>query len=202
MADDPSYENKSGVKNYFPITPSNEPGASGWREFIRFTVIAIIIVVPFRLFVAQPFIVSGASMSPTFETGQYLIVDELTYHFESPKRGDVVILKKPFEESEYLIKRIVGLPGDTIIVKDGMVSIKAEGTENAFTIPEPYVKNVKMETFEKTVGKDEYFVMGDNRPVSLDSRYIGPIPKNHVVGRAILRLFPISKIDYFPGRNL
>lgn len=177
----------------------NELNEPGWKEFLRFVIIAIVIVVPFRLFVAQPFIVSGASMSPTFETGQYLIVDELTYRFEPPKRGDVIVLNKPSQEGEYLIKRIVGLPSETIVISGGVVSIKEKNGQNEMTVSEPYVKNKKVEDFKKTLDENEYFVLGDNRPVSLDSRYIGPIPKDHIVGRAILRLFPITKAGIFPG---
>lgn len=170
-----------------------------WKEFFRFIVIALAIVIPFRLFIAQPFIVSGASMSPTFETGQYLIVDELTYRFEQPNRGDVIILKKPREEKEYLIKRIVGLPGETITVKNGAVSVKNGEFPDGLPVSEPYVINKSADSLERALGPDEYFAMGDNRPVSLDSRFIGPIPKDHIVGRALVRLFPLSQIGLFPG---
>lgn len=168
-------------------------------DFFRFTLIAVAIVIPFRLYVAQPFIVSGASMSPTFETGQYLIVDELTYRLGEPKRGDVVILKKPREEAEFLIKRIVGLPGETVEINGGVITIKNKENENGFVVPEPYVKNTRVENFKVIIDRNEYFVMGDNRPVSLDSRFIGTIPRDHIVGRAILRLLPISETSFLPG---
>lgn len=170
-----------------------------WKEFLRFLVIALIVVVPFRLFIAQPFIVSGTSMVPTFENSEYLIVDELSYRFHNPARGDVIILKKPREESEYLIKRVIGLPGDTIIIKNGAISIKDSSHPEGFTLNEPYILNHSTDNSETTLGNDEYFVMGDNRPVSLDSRFIGPIPKDHIVGRTYLRLFPVTRIGYLPG---
>lgn len=187
-------------KNNSPPALLNEPREPAWKEFIRFTLIALAIVIPFRLFIAQPFIVSGASMSPTFETGQYLIIDELTYRFENPKRGDVVILKKPREESEYLIKRIIGLPGETVIIKSGVVSVK-DSYDKITVIEEPHVKNTSFENFEVSLGASEYFVMGDNRPVSLDSRLVGPIPRDHIIGRALVRLFPVNQISIFPGVN-
>lgn len=174
-------------------------GESNWKDFFRFTLIALAIVIPFRIFIAQPFMVSGASMSPTFESGQYLIVDEISYRLESPARGDVIILKKPRQESEYLIKRIVGLPGETVIINDGAVSVKESGNGKETAINEPYVKNKSAENSEYDLGEDEYFVMGDNRPVSLDSRFIGPVPKDHIVGRAFIRLFPVNKLSVLPG---
>lgn len=175
------------------------PSESNWKDFFRFTLIALAIVIPFRLYIAQPFMVSGASMSPTFETGQYLIVDELSYRLESPKRGDVVILKKPRQESEFLIKRIVGLPGETVIIKGGVVSIKKAGDSKDVVLDEPYVINKSVENSENKLSDTEYFVMGDNRPVSLDSRFIGPIPRDHIVGRAFVRLFPVNKLSILPG---
>ena len=168
-----------------------------WIDFIRFILLALLIVVPFRIFVAQPFIVSGSSMSPTFETGEYLIVDELSYRFEEPKRGDVVILKKPKQEDEYLIKRIIGMPNETVTIKNGAVTVKDGAGE--IVLEEPYVINKRIENYETTVGPNEYFVMGDNRMVSLDSRVIGPVPRDHIVGRAFLRLFPVDEISIFPG---
>ena len=180
-------------------TEEKMPRESAWKEFLRFALIALAIVIPFRLFVAQPFIVSGASMSPTFETGEYLIVDELTYRFEEPKRGDVIILKKPSGGGEYLIKRIVGLPGDTVVIKNGAVTVKSKGNPDGEKISEPYVKNKKEENLEIAVGNNEYFVMGDNRPISLDSRYIGAIPKENIVGRAWARVLPVKEMALFPG---
>ncbi|MEK7614125.1 MAG: signal peptidase I [Patescibacteria group bacterium] len=192
-------ENQKKNENNTPSASPEEKNGSSWMDFFRFTLIAVAIVIPFRLYVAQPFIVSGASMSPTFETGQYLIVDELTYRLGEPKRGDVVILKKPREEAEFLIKRIVGLPGETVEINGGVITIKNKENENGFVVPEPYVKNTRVENFKVIIDRNEYFVMGDNRPVSLDSRFIGTIPRDHIVGRAILRLLPISETSFLPG---
>src|SRR5579872_6561296 len=89
-----------------------------WKELAKLILIAVVIVIPFRLFVAQPFVVDGASMDPTFKNGQYLIVDELSYHFESPARGSVLIFKYPLDTSKYFIKRVIGLPGETIKINN------------------------------------------------------------------------------------
>jgi signal peptidase I len=177
-----------------------EQSDSFFTELLKFVVVAAVIVLPVRLFVAQPFIVSGESMSPTFENGQYLIVDELTYRLEAPKRGDVVIFRYPRNPSEFFIKRIIGLPGETVIVKDGKVEIqKADGS--VMTLDEPYVKNLgngRDATYPVDPGN--YFVMGDNRPESSDSRIWGLMPRTNLIGRAIVRLLPVPEAGIFPGK--
>lgn len=170
-----------------------------FTDLLKFILIAAVIVVPLRLFVAQPFIVSGASMVPTFQNGQYLVVDELTYHFEAPQRGDVIIFRYPKDTSQFFIKRIIGLPGETVIVKDGQVEVqKVDGS--VVTLSEPYVANQgNGPDATYPVGQGEYFVMGDNRPESSDSRAWGLVPRSDIVGRAFLRLLPVSSIGFFPG---
>lgn len=178
-----------------------EQSDSFFTELLKFVVVAAVIVLPVRLFVAQPFIVSGESMSPTFENGQYLIVDELTYRLEAPKRGDVVIFRYPRNPSEFFIKRIIGLPGETVIVKDGQVEIQhTDGT--TAVLDEPYVKNLgngRDATY--AVDQGNYFVMGDNRPESSDSRIWGLMPQKNLIGRAIVRLLPVSEAGIFPGKT-
>jgi signal peptidase I len=167
-----------------------------WKELVRLVVIAAVIVIPFRLFIAQPFIVDGASMDPTFHTGEYLIVDELSYHFHTPARGSVLIFKYPKDTSKYFIKRVIGLPGETVTIKDGTVTI-VEPNKDTITLDEPYVKLPKSETEAfKQLGPDEYFVMGDNRLGSADSRLWGPVPAKDIVGRPIIRIWPPA---LFPG---
>jgi signal peptidase I len=153
-----------------------------------------------RLFVAQPFIVSGESMVPTFQNGQYLIVDELTYHFAAPKRGDVIIFRYPKDPSQFFIKRIVGLPGDIVHISDEGVSVtKADGSK--VTLDESYVVNHgNGGTRDYTVPAGDYFVMGDNRPESSDSRSWGFVPRGNFVGRAFVRLLPIQNASLFPGK--
>ena len=151
-------------------------------EIFRFAVIAAVIVIPFRLLVAQPFLVSGDSMVPSFHNNDYLIVDELSYRFREPAQGDVVIFRSPVEPSKYLIKRVMGLPGETV----------------EFSFPEK-LSAVQGLTNSVILKDGEYFVEGDNRNESFDSRYWGPLPRANIKGRAFLRLWPLTQIDFFPG---
>lgn len=173
-------------------------------EVIKFFVLAVIIVFPIRMFVAQPFIVEGLSMDPTFNTGQYLIVDEISYRFSEPERGDVIILKYPKNPSKYFIKRVIGLPGEKIVIDGNTIRIYHEGNPIPEKLAEPYVthevspdRNFKFEEIQ--LEDDEYFVMGDNRGASSDSRDWGPLQENFVVGRALVRLFPVASAAVNPG---
>lgn len=169
-------------------------------ETVKFLFIAFAIVIPIRLFVAQPFIVSGASMDPTFKDKQYLIVDEISYHLDDPSRGDVVIFKYPKDPKKYFIKRVIGLPGETVTINNqGQVSIKDTADNAVLTLDEPYVMYTKKETVQRTLETDEYFMMGDNRAGSFDSRAWGPVNRDLIIGKAFLRLFPITTIDFLPG---
>lgn len=168
-------------------------------DTVRFAFIALLVVVPVRMFVAQPFFVSGASMAPTFSDRQYLIVDEISYRFIDPERGDVIIFKYPKNPSQYFIKRVIGLPKETVIInQDGKVIIR-DRHGASLSLNEPYVTFPKPDTVEVALGPDEYFVMGDNRAGSYDSRLWGPLDRDLIVGRALVRLFPLSMIDIFPG---
>ena len=168
-------------------------------ETLKFSLVALLIVLPFRIFIAQPFLVDGSSMSPNFETGHYLIVDQLSYNFEKPVRGEVVIFKYPQDTSKFFIKRIIGLPQETVIIKGSEIIIKNEENPNGFVLQENYIKNFShSDNVDVTLGKGEYFVLGDNRPASSDSRVWGVLPENLIIGRAFLRLFPFNKIELFP----
>ncbi len=170
-------------------------------ETIRFIIIALIIVIPIRLFIAQPFIVSGASMDPTFADGQYLIVDEISYRFNEPARGDVVIFKYPKDPKKYFIKRIIGLPGENVVINEkGEVSAQQKGSDTIISLKEPYVHFPKNEPSLRALGDDEYFVMGDNREGSYDSRMWGPVKRSLLIGKALVRLFPVTQVDIFPGQ--
>ncbi|MCX6715868.1 MAG: signal peptidase I [Candidatus Taylorbacteria bacterium] len=178
----------------------------GIMEWVRVIVIAFIIAIPVRLFIAEPFIVNGASMDPTFSTGQFLIVDRLTYRFESPKRGDVIVFEYPNNPSVYYIKRIIGLPGERVRMSEGKVSIEQVAAGKTFTIDEPYVKNyhISHETIilpetKEPLGKDQYVVMGDNRAESSDSRVWGPLDNHFIIGKPIVRLWPLTTNSLKPG---
>ena len=168
-------------------------------ELVRFAFIAIIIVIPIRMFIAQPFIVSGSSMVPTFENGQYLIVDELTYHFKNPQRGDVVVFHYPNDPSKFFIKRIIGLPNETIDIKTGEITITNKEHPEGFKLEQTYLLNHSSESTHYELKDGEYYVMGDNRPASSDSRYWGPVKTKLLVGRVFLRLLPLNTMSTFPG---
>ena len=172
------------------------------KEIVKFTLIALVIVVPIRLWIAQPFIVSGASMDPTFKSGQYLIVDQLTYHFNEPERGDVIIFRYPRDPKTFFIKRIIGLPGETVTFKDGKPTMTGPNLKEPVTLDETYIaaNHKTADNFAITLRDNEYFVMGDNRAESSDSRYWGPLERKYIVGRPAVRLFPFTKIGVFPGK--
>jgi signal peptidase I len=166
------------------------------RELIKLVFISLLVVVPFRLYIAQPFIVDGASMTPTFDTGDYLIVDELTYHFSTPERGSVLVFKYPKDPKKSFIKRVIGLPRETVSISNGKVTIINSEHPEGIVLNEPYVKLTKNDTLSYTLNEGEYFVMGDNRLGSADSRIWGPVPENNIIGRPILRVYPPT---FLPG---
>ena len=178
---------------------------SFWGEIIQIVIVSLLIVIPFRIYIAQPFIVSGTSMDDTFANGQYLIVDELTYRLSEPQRGDVLILRPPNNLSVYYIKRLIGLPGETVEIKNDVVTVTNKENPKGFILKEPYVKIDKTfpprPAYTVTLKADEYLVFGDNRLVSQDSRIFGPIKREEIAGRPIFRLWPLSKINYLPGEN-
>lgn len=170
------------------------------KEFFTFIVLAVLIVLPIRIFIAQPFIVEGESMHPTFENADYLIVDELTYRFQAPKRGDVITFRYPGDPSIFYIKRIIGLPGETVAINGGVVTV-TETNGETLTLSEPYIAAEDV-TYTKTtsLSADQYFVMGDNRPNSSDSRVWGPLPKSDIIGHVVLRLLPPNMFSLLPGK--
>ena len=180
------------------MEPKKTKGQSFW-ELVRFAAIALIIVIPIRIFVAEPFIVSGSSMVPTFENGDYLIVDKISYELGSPKRDDVVVFRYPGDTTKFFIKRIIGLPNETVDIKGNEVTITNGTHAQGFKLDQPFVKNPANNDTHFVLKSDEYFVMGDNRNASSDSRYWGAVKRNLFAGRAFLRLLPITKIDILPG---
>jgi signal peptidase I len=189
------------------------------KETLYIIIISLIIVLPIRAFIAQPYIVSGASMDNTFQNGNYLIVDEISYRFEQPKRGEVIVLKTPPAALElqkvsttstvFYIKRIIGLPGETVEINGDQVKIYNKENPDGKVLSEPYVYINKLIPspftdlkLKVTLKDDEYFVMGDNRHNSSDSRLWGVLPKKDIVGKSYVRLFPFNEISISPGENL
>ena len=133
-------------------------GQSFW-ELVRFALIALIIVIPIRVFIAEPFIVSGSSMVPTFENGDYLIIDKVSYELGSPKRDDVVVFRYPGDTSKFFIKRIIGLPNETVNIKGNEVTITNGDYKEGFKLEQPFVKNISNNDTHFELKNDEYFVM-------------------------------------------
>lgn len=172
-------------------------------ELIKITVIALAIVIPVRYFLFQPFLVNGASMEPTFQNGDYLIIDEITYRFRDPQRGEVLVFKYPSNPSKKFIKRVVGLPGEEVVVKDGTVKISTNGKEHEYKLNESnYLSDADTPgEVDIKLGEDEYFVLGDNRDGSYDSRGWGALKEEDIIGKVFLRAWPVDSFETFSKPN-
>ena len=177
--------NIKALKNFFKFI---------W-EILKIVFLALVIVVPIRYFLFQPFLVKGQSMEPTFQNSDYLIIDEISYRFGTPKRGEVIVFRFPQNPSQRFIKRIIGLPGETIEIKDGEVRLikndKAEILDESSYLP------LSLKTpgnLHITLDTNEYFVLGDNRRLSADSRSWGPLLREYIIGRVFLRAWPITAL--------
>lgn len=177
-------------------------------EILKLSILALIIIAPIRYFVAQPFIVSGASMDPTLHLGEYLVIDKISTQFSEPMRGDVMIFRYPLDPGVYFVKRVVGLPRETLKITGDSVALLAEDGENFEPLIEPYISKVTSETegtipkdsvFTVTLADDEYYMLGDNRQFSSDSRVWGPLRKKYLIGYASMRLLPLTRIALHPG---
>lgn len=158
------------------------------------------------LFVAQPHQVTGPSMLPAFHDKEYLLTDKVSYRFKDPQRGDVIIFRYPVRPEIDYIKRIIALPGEEVMIKNGKVTIFNEDNPDGFELPEPYL-NEEITTSPHTyilegervkVRDEEVLVMGDNRPHSSDSREWGGVPLDNIIGRAIFRYWPPDAATYLP----
>jgi signal peptidase I len=168
-----------------------------WEVF-EVVIISFISITLVYKFVAQPFIVNGASMEPTFLNNDFLLVDELVYRFREPVRGEVIVFKNPRNEDEYYIKRIIGLPGESIIIESGSVFVEGE------RLDEEYLSEANMSvpgSYEFELGLDEYFVMGDNRLESADSRLWGPLDEEKIIGTVRFRFWPAKRFELFTQEN-
>jgi signal peptidase I len=172
---------------------------SGWRnalEWVAIIVGALLVALVIKTFLLSAFYIPSESMTPTLKVGDRVMVNKISYDLHSVHRGDIVVFKRPPSEAEDptikdLIKRVIGLPGETIEARDGKVYIDGR------LLNEPYLP-AGTETLNlppRTVPSGQYFVMGDNRMNSKDSRYIGPIPKSLIVGRAFVRVWPLSSLS-------
>lgn len=179
----------------------NTPKISGFRywlnfvwEILKIVIISLAIIIPIRYFLIQPFFVKGASMEPNFLDGDYLIIDEISYRFEAPQRGEVVIFRYPLDPSQFFIKRVIGLPNENVKVEDGNVFINSVQLDES-----KYLQGIETAgNVEVQLGDNEYFVLGDNRNASSDSRRWGEVDKKFIIGRAWLRAWPFNRLGVIP----
>jgi signal peptidase I len=168
-------------------------------EVIEIAVIAVAAVFIVRSFLVQPFLVSGTSMVPTFSNGDYVLTDELTYRIRPPERGEVVVFHDVSDYSTYLIKRVIGLPGERVVINNNTITIYNQQNPSGFVLDESYLPAGTITSGDEniTLSSSSYFMMGDNRAVSYDSRSWGPLPKSDMVGLVRFRLWPFNAIQIF-----
>ena len=167
-------------------------------EVIQIVIISAAIIIPIRYFLIQPFYVKGASMEPNFYDHEYLVIDELSYRFRAPERGEIVVFRYPRDPSQFFIKRVIGLPGETVEFVNDQVKIYNDAHPNGMILKESYLDDVPTTGQKKiTLAADEYVVLGDNRNESLDSRVFGPVNRELIVGRVWVRGLPLSRVNLF-----
>lgn len=160
-------------------------------DIVKIVIIALAIVIPIRYFVFQPFFVEGSSMEPNFHNGDYLIVDEISYRFSKPHRGDVIVFRYPNDPTKRFIKRVIGLPGETVEVKNGKVII-FKGSKEIKLDESTYLPNYLVTPDCKPffLKNGDYFVLGDNRTRSFDSEDWGAVPRENIIGKVVIRAWP------------
>lgn len=202
-------ENKNSKEAYYGV-------GSFLLEVVKIFVLAFIIIVPIRVFLFQPFFVQGASMEPNFEDGEYLIINELGYKktdigisnahffsvdpFKDLKRGDIIVFRYPKNPKQFFIKRTIGLPGEKIEIKDGIIRIYNSEYPDGFVLDESDYINSDIKTsgnISSQMEDNQYFVMGDNRSASHDSRSWGPLNKGNVIGKVFLRAWPLDRTEIY-----
>jgi len=200
----------TGLSNGMYITdeqeldPMKEPGpiyrglAFLW-EIVKVVVISLAIIIPIRYYLVQPFFVNGASMEDNFHDGDYILIDEISYRFNDPARGDIVVFRYPNDQKQFFVKRVIGLPSEIVEIKNDTVAVFNVNYPEGLILSEPYLSpgqetqgNIKIE-----LALNEYFVLGDNRLHSSDSRYWGPVDRSLITGRVFARAWPISGAKLF-----
>ncbi len=189
------------MKKFFSfnsITKFLAEGKSLLFEVIKIAILVAVIVLPVRYFLFQPFFVQGISMEPNFENGDYLIIDEISYRFTEPERGEIIVFKYPKNPSQRYIKRIIGLPGETVEIKDGKVII-INGKESQILNESKYLpQNIETSgNIRVSLSENEYFLLGDNRNFSSDSRRWGVLPKQYIIGKVYFRAWPFATLAKF-----
>lgn len=168
-----------------------------FQEILRSLITVLLFVFLIRGFIAESSIVEGASMEPNLRDNERVLIDKITPNWRPYQRGEVAVFFLPFS-GQYLIKRIIGLPGERIVITSGTIRIFNTKHPNGFQLDESeYALRSDTNVLEYSMGRDEYFVMGDNRPNSQDSRYFGPVKKDLFLGRVVMRGFPFNRISIF-----
>ncbi len=170
-----------------------------FRDLLPVIVVSLGIIIPVRYFLIQPFYVKGASMEPNFFDNEYLIIDEISYRFNEPQRGDIVVFRYPNNPSEFFIKRVIGLPGERIVIKDGRITVFTAARPEGVVLDETEYLGLTLtsQTRDVTLGLDEFYLLGDNRQASLDSRIFGPVHRTFLVGRVWVRGWPVDRAQVF-----
>ena len=181
-----------------PTTPKARAVAMG-LEMLQVLAVSLAIIIPVRWFLIQPFYVQGASMEPNFFDHEYLIIDELSYRVGDPSRGDVVVFHYPQDPKQFFIKRVIGLPGETVEVANGRIKIYNDTHPNGVLLDETVYLDQDFTAASQTVTlkADEFYLLGDNRSSSLDSRFFGPVKRKHIVGRVWVRGYPVDRWKHF-----
>lgn len=201
----PNHDFRSGndsEKNEENYSKTSEVWAFIW-ETVKLVAISLAIIIPIRYYLVQPFFVKGASMENNFHDGDYLLIDEISYRFENPSRGDVIVFRYPENPSQFFIKRIIGLPGETIEIKNNSVVIYNGEFTKGLTLEEDYLSSGQRTdgTFLVKLEGNEYYVLGDNRLQSSDSRRWGTLDRKFITGRAFFRLWPLNNITKVSAVN-
>lgn len=187
---------KREVMDFFTEQEQENPEGSikdFFIELLQVVIVALIIIIPVRYYFIKPFYVKGASMEPTFYDHEYLVIDEISYRFKEPVRGDIIVFRYPKDPKQYFIKRIVGLPGETVQITNNRVFINGQQVDETYLEEQTDTRGEIVVTLQP----DEYFVLGDNRNYSLDSRSFGPLPRKYMVGKTWIRGWPFDKITVF-----
>lgn len=167
-------------------------------EVIQVVAVSSAIIIPIRYFLVQPFYVKGASMEPNFYDHEYLIIDELSYRLRNPERGEIVVFRYPRDPKQFFIKRVIGLPGETVEISNGKIVLYTQEHPNGFALEEDYIVHERTDgKMRTTLGGNEYFLLGDNRDESLDSRAFGAVKRAGIIGRVWIRGLPLSRLGTF-----
>ncbi|MFA5926895.1 MAG: signal peptidase I [Patescibacteria group bacterium] len=182
-------------------------------DLLKTAVVVFVLAFSLRYFAVQPFIVDGESMMPNYVNGEYLLAEKISYLSGQPKRGDVVVFRYPGNPNVNYIKRIIGLPNETVKIENNKITVYNQANPKGVALSEEYLPS-SIQTYvsdravlEKTLQSDEYFVMGDNRQHSSDSREWGALPKSNIVGRTWLSIKPLDRLQVhgrvqYPGLSV